>query len=389
MKIPIAKTFFTDSEIKIISEPLKSGWVVQGPYVQKFENQWSDFTKVKESIAVTSCTTALHLSLSALGFGRGDEAIVPAFTWISTANVVEHLGGHARFCDINPETYNMEPNLIESLITENTKAILPVHLFGLSADMDKIIEIANKHNLYVIEDAACAFGSLYKGNHVGNFGDTGCFSFHPRKSITTGEGGMITTDNKELATKLRSLRDHGASVSDHERHRGPKPHELPEFKYAGYNYRMTDLQASIGTTQMSRASDILRERIEIANKYNTMLSSVDWLSTPHVPNDYRHSYQSYPCMFEPEIISLENYKQISEMRNSFMSYLQDKGISTRPSTHAVHNLEYYSNKYKLKPEDYPNSIIADKCSISLPLYNGMKDKEIRYVSDTIKSFEIN
>ena len=209
MQVPIARTGLTESEIHSVLEPLTSGWLVQGPKVREFEEAWSTFTGAKHSIAVTSCTTALHLSLAGLGFGPGDEAIVPAFTWISTANVVEHLGGRVIFADIDLSTFNINPDVIEGLITPRTKAILPVHLFGLSADMQSIADIAQRHGLWVIEDAACGFGASFGGKHVGTFGNTGCFSFHPRKAITTGEGGMITTNDTALAERLRRLRDHG------------------------------------------------------------------------------------------------------------------------------------------------------------------------------------
>ena len=206
--IPIARTSLTKAEIESVLEPLRSGWLVQGPKVRKFEEKWSAFTGAKHSVAVTSCTTALHLSLAALGFGPGDEAIVPAFTWISTANVVEHLGGKVVFCDIDLRTFNIDPVKIESKITNKTKVILPVHLFGLAADMAAILAIARGHNLWVVEDAACGFGAKYQGRHVGTFGNTGCFSFHPRKAITTGEGGMVTTQDDTLAEKMRRMRDH-------------------------------------------------------------------------------------------------------------------------------------------------------------------------------------
>ena len=194
--IPIARTFLTELEIESVLEPLRSGWLVQGPKVLDFENKWMDFTGVKNSAAVTSCTTALHLSLATLGFKAGDEAIIPALTWVSTANVVEHLGGNVIFCDIDPKTFNIDVNQLEEKMTPRTKAIIPVHLFGLSADMDPIMAFAKKHGLWVIEDAACGFGARYKGQHVGGFGDAGCFSFHPRKAITTGEGGMVTANDK-------------------------------------------------------------------------------------------------------------------------------------------------------------------------------------------------
>ena len=211
MNVPIARTSLLESEIQSVMEPLRSGWLVQGPKVKEFEDKWSTFTNASHSAAVTSCTTALHLSLAALGFGPGDEAIVPALTWISTANVVEHLGGKVVFCDIDLNTFNIDVKQLAEKINPKTKAILPVHLFGLSADMTPIIALARKHNLWVIEDAACGFGSRYKGQHVGTFGDAGCFSFHPRKAITTGEGGMVTTNSEELITRVRRLRDHGVS----------------------------------------------------------------------------------------------------------------------------------------------------------------------------------
>jgi dTDP-4-amino-4,6-dideoxygalactose transaminase len=188
MKIPIARTSLNKEEINSVLEPLESGWLVQGPKVQEFENKWSEFTGAKYSIAVTSCTTALHLSLVALGIGSQDEVIVPAFTWISTANVVEHVNAKVVFCDINIENFNIDVKKIEAKITNKTKAIIPVHLFGLAADMISIKLIAKKYNLKIIEDAACGFGSRLNRQHVCTFGDTGCFSFHPIKSITTGEG---------------------------------------------------------------------------------------------------------------------------------------------------------------------------------------------------------
>ena len=188
--VPIARSSLTESEIQQVLDPLRTGWLVQGPKVREFEEKWSAFTGARHSIAVTSCTSALHLSLAALGFGQGDEAIVPAFTWIATANVVEHLGGRVVFCDIDLQTFNLDHAQLKDKITPRTRAILPVHLFGLPADMDQINAIAKEHGLWVVEDAACGFGSRYHGRHVGTFGDTGCFSFHPRKAITTGEGGI-------------------------------------------------------------------------------------------------------------------------------------------------------------------------------------------------------
>ena len=202
MNIPITRTNLLDSEIDSVLGPLRSGWLVQGPKVNEFEEKWSDFTGADHSIAITSCTSAMHLSLAAMGFGVGDEAVVPAFTWISTANVVEHLGGKVVFCDIDLDTFNIDIDQLESKVTEKTKVILPVHLFGLSADIDPILQLTQKYNLNLVEDAACGFGAKYKGRHVGTFGDVGCFSFHPRKAITTGEGGMVTTNKQSWQKKF-------------------------------------------------------------------------------------------------------------------------------------------------------------------------------------------
>lgn len=381
--IPISRTNFLEEEIQSVLEPLRSGWLVQGPKVREFEEKWSAFTGARYSVAVTSCTSALHLSLVALGFAPGDEAIVPAFTWISTANVVEHLGGKVVFCDIDPETFNIDSSKIEALITPSTKAILPVHLFGLSADMATIVDIATKHNLSIIEDAACGFGATYHGKHVGTLGHAGCFSFHPRKAITTGEGGMVTTNDERLAEKIRALRDHGASVSDLQRHMGPRPYLLADHPYAGYNQRMTDLQAALGCAQMRRAESILQERRRLARRYDEAFKAIPWLRTPVSVEHYIHGYQSYPCFFQPEIVKPSSITRINATRNEWMDKLQKAGISTRPATHAVHMLGYYRDRYGLSPGDFPNAWAANDCSISFPIFHGMLDSEQDFVIEQV------
>ena len=383
MKIPIARTNLTEAEINSVLEPLRSGWLVQGPKVEQFEKKWSDFTGAKYSIAVTSCTSALHLSLVALGIKAEDEVIVPAFTWISTANVVEHVGAKLVFCDIDINTFNIDVAQIESKITKYTKAIIPVHLFGLATDMTVINNIAKKYNLKVVEDAACGFGSRYRKQHVGTFGNTGCFSFHPRKAITTGEGGMITTNDKVLAEKLRCLRDHGAIMSDLQRHQGSKPYLLADHQEAGFNQRMTDLQAALGSAQMDRSQAIVHERLALAKRYDQALANIPWLRLPIHLENYEHGYQSYPCLFQPQVITLANIPDVNKKRNAWMDQLQQAGISTRPATHAVHMLTFYRDKYKIKPNDFPNAYMANDCSISLPLFHGMTEEEQDYVINQV------
>ena len=256
-----------------------------------------------------------------------------------------------------------------------------MHLFGLAADMEKILAISKKFSLWVVEDAACGFGAKYHNNHVGTFGDAGCFSFHPRKAITTGEGGMITTNDASLAEKLRRLRDHGASMTDLQRHQGARPYLLSDHPDAGYNQRLTDIQAALGVAQMSRAQSILSERKRLAENYDIAFASLNWLRTPAKITGYVHGYQSYPCFFQPN--SINKIEEINRIRNEFMEKLQNLGISTRPATHAVHMLTYYSKKYKLKSSDFPGAWSANDCSISLPLYHGMSDIEQNYVIEKV------
>jgi len=391
MKIPITKPYFGEEEKKALLEPLESGWIVQGPKVAEFEEIFARFVGSPYAVATTSCTTALHLSLIALGIGPGDEVILPSFTFIATANAVEYTGATPVFCDIDLDTFNIEVEEIPERITPRTKGIIPVHLFGLSADMNPIMEIAKRHGLRVIEDAACGLGSYYQGKHVANLGETGCFSFHPRKAITTGEGGMITTEDQELKLILRSLRDHGASKSDLNRHIDRGGSLLPEFNRLGYNYRLTDIQGALGIAQMRRAKEILDLRKGRAERYHHLLQNEDWLRTPECPKGSIHSYQSYVCLFlqkkeslESKHIDLKRVPLLHEKRNRVMEQLESNGIAMRQGTHAVHNLGYYRRKYQIKPEDYPKSLIAEKLSITFPLYAQMTDEEQDFVVREIK-----
>lgn len=383
MSVPIARTGLTEAEIDSVLGPLRSGWLVQGPNVAEFERKWSAFTGAGHSLAVTSCTTGLHLAAVALGLSLGDEVIVPALTWIATANIVEHQQATTIFCDIDPVTFNLDVGHLESLITERTKGIVPVHLFGLSADMDAVNAIARKHGLWVIEDAACGFGSTYRGRHVGTLGDAASFSFHPRKAITTGEGGMVTTDNAELTDRIRMLRDHGAAMSDLQRHLGPRPYLLADHPLAGYNQRMTDMQGALGSAQMDRAEAIVAERKRLAARYDEAFAGLDWLRTPRVPEGYGHGYQSYPCMFMPDQVEAGRVDEVGQRRNAWMEGLQENGISTRPATHAVHMLTYYRDKYGIAAGDFPMARAANDCSVSLPLFHGMTADEQDYVIEIV------
>ena len=222
-----------EEEWQAVREPIMSGWLTQGPKVAAFEKAFAKQHEVNHALAVTSCTTGLHLSLAALGISSGDEVIVPAFTWVATANVVRYCGAIPIFVDIDKKTYNLDVDQLSSKITERTKAIIPVHLFGLCADIDAIRQKAPAH-IKIIEDAACAAGAVYKKRSAGSLGDAAVFSFHPRKSITTGEGGMVTTNDPDLADRMNMLRNHGASVSEEMRHQGPKPYLLPDFNLLGF-----------------------------------------------------------------------------------------------------------------------------------------------------------
>jgi len=386
--IPITKANFDETDLELIRKPLESGWVVQGKFVKEFEDRFSAMTGSPHSIATSSCTAALHIAMAALGVKPGDEVLVPAFTWIATANCVEYLGGTPVFVDVDLRTFNIDVAEIERHITPRTRGIIPVHLFGLSADMDPIQEIARRHELFVVEDAACSFDSWYKGRHTGTIGDLGCFSFHPRKSITTGEGGMVTTSSEKLESLCRSLRDHGASRSDLERHEQKYSFLLAEYRHLGFNFRMTDIQGALGVSQMMKAPAIMEGRRAGAARYDVLLRNVDWLDLPYRHPDYVHGFQSYVCLFRPEAPSLAECERLSESRNSIMASLEGRGIITRQGTHAPPHLDYYAKKYRISPQDYPNAYMAERLSLTLPLFAGMTDAESELVvSELVREFE--
>ncbi|HEY8079403.1 MAG TPA: DegT/DnrJ/EryC1/StrS family aminotransferase, partial [Labilithrix sp.] len=370
----VTKPVFGDEEVKAVAERLAGGWVVQGPKVKEFEERFAAYVGCKHARATTSCTTALHLALITLDVKEGDEVIVPALTYVATANAVLYCNAKPVFVDIDLRTFNMDVAQLEKKIGPKTKCIVPVHEFGLAADMKPLMEIADKRGVAVLEDAACATGSRYAGKHVGTFGRAGCFSFHPRKAITSGEGGMITTDDEKIATRIEVLRSHGAAMSDLARHSAGGGFELPEFDELGFNYRMTDIQAAIGVEQMKKLPWILEARQKRATRYDELLAGIRGLALPYTPKGSEHAYQSYVTLVETS----------HEERNRVALELQRRGIATRQGTHAVHALGLYRRKFGLKPEDCPMAWKADRQSMTLPLYATMTDEEQDYVVKNVR-----
>jgi dTDP-4-amino-4,6-dideoxygalactose transaminase len=367
-----------DEEWQATREPLSTGWLTSGPKVAEFEKLFAERHKVKHAYAVTSATTALHLALVALGVQEGDEVIVPAFTWVSTANVVLYCNAKVVFADVDPLTFNIDVNDLKKRITAKTKAIIPVHLFGLCADIDAVKKAAP--GIPIIEDGACAAGAAYKGTPAGGLGNIGCFSFHPRKSVTTGEGGMVTTNDDKLGELIGMLRNHGASVSEEQRHKGPKPYILPDFNLMGFNYRMTDLQGAVGIVQIKKLDRFIDEREKWANYYGEQFKNISWLRTPTFDKSvYKHGWQSYVLYIDESKAPMT--------RNQMMEYLQNLGIATRPGTHAVHMLGFYADKYKIKPSDFPGAQKANDHSMSIPLHNRMSADDFAYVVEAIKSIK--
>jgi len=372
--IPISLPVTGEEEWQATKACFETGWLTSGPRVREFEKNFAERHGVKHAIAVTSATTALHLAVVALGIGPGDEVVVPAFTWVATANVVIHAGAKVVFCDVDPLTFNLDPAKLKACLTPRTKAIMVVHLFGLCADMDGIRAVAG--DIPLIEDAACAAGAGYKGTAAGALGVMGCFSFHPRKSVTTGEGGMLTTNDDRLGELCGNLRNHGASISEEQRHHGPRPYILPEFDLCGFNYRMTDLQAAVGVVQLRKLDQFIAERAQWAAYYKEQLAAIPWLRTPETPAGCAHGWQSYVTWVDESKAPMK--------RNDLMEWLQQRGISTRPGTHAVHMLGYYRRTMNLTADDFPGARDCDRFSMSIPLFNKMTAEDYEYVAGALR-----
>ncbi len=372
--IQIALPDTGDEEWRAVREPLNTGWLTQGPKVAEFEKAFAARHGVTSALATTNCTAALHLILAAMEIGPGDEVILPSFAWLSAANVVLYCGATPVLADVDRSTFNIDPADAARKVTDCTKAIIAVDLFGLCADIDAICQAAP--GVTIIEDAACAAGAVYKGRSAGSLGAAGAFSFHPRKAITTGEGGMATTNDPQLAERMNMLRNHGASVSEEQRHNGPRPYLLPEFNLLGFNYRMTDIQGAVGLVQLGKLDRFISERSKWAAFYADQFDDIDWLRTPDVPAGDVHAWQAYVCYVDPALAPAS--------RNEIMDRLAQRGVSTRPGTHAVHMLDYYRRRLGLAPGDLPASRDCALNSMAIPLHNRMSPEDYQYVADAIR-----
>lgn len=365
-----------EREAEAARRVILSGWITQGPEVAAFEREFAQVVGAPHACAVSNCTTALHLALLAAGVQPGDEVITVSHSFIATANVIRYCGATPVFVDIEPDTYNIDPNKIEAALTPRLRAILAVHQMGMPCNLEPIIEIARRRSIPVIEDAACAIGSeiLWKGRweKIGKpHGDIACFSFHPRKVISTGDGGMITTANKDWDARFRLLRQHAMSVPDTERH-GSARVIFESYPVVGYNYRMTDIQAAVGREQIKRLSEIVTRRRELGSRYSELLADIPGLRAPIEPAYAHTNWQSY-CVRLPARAD----------QRSVMQRMLDDGISTRRGIMCSHREEAYKNEPLRFP--LPQSEAAQDASILLPLYHQMSDADQLRVAHSIRA----
>lgn len=390
MGIPIARPLLGEAEAAAVSATLHSGWVTQGPQVAQFEQEFADYVGADHACAVSNCTTALHLALLAAGVGRGDEVITVSHSFIATANSVRYCGAIPIFVDIDPQTYNIDPALIEQAITPKTRAILVVHQMGMPCDLAAILPIGRQHGLPVIEDAACAIGSeiLWDGEwqKIGRpHGDIACFSFHPRKVITTGDGGMITTSNAAWDAQFRLWRQHGMSVPDTVRHNA-KEIVFESYDQLGFNYRLTDIQAAVGREQLKRLPGFVERRRALGGQYRELLSDIPGLQLPHEPAWAKTNWQSY-CVRLPD--------QVDQM--AVMSTMRAAEISTKRGIMCAHREPAYAiEPWGCGPNGSGCSCPGDGCSqlreselaqdraLILPLFPQMTMEDVQMVADTLR-----
>ncbi len=385
MNIPIIKPEIGDEEIAAISGVIKSGWVTQGVEVEEFEKEFCSYVGSDHAIAVSSCTTALHLALKVVGVEEGHEVITVSHSFIATANCIRYCGAIPVFIDIDPTTGNMNPNLIEGVISEKTKAILCVHQAGIPCELEPILNIGKKYSIPIIEDAACAVGSEIKMNDVWEkigkpHGDIACFSFHPRKLLTTGDGGMLTTSNPQLAEKVRLLRHHAMSLSDVSRHAADLV-QFENYTELGYNYRMTDIQAAMGRVQLKKLPDSIKKRKKAAENYITLFHKYKYVTTPKISDKLNPNWQSFWIKFIGKINQLD-----------LMQYLLHKGIATRRGIMCSH-LEpayttncWHTGQGKQEFDKLSESKKLRDDSIILPLFSDLKKSDQSFIVDTIKDY---
>ena len=363
----LSKPTFNNNTILEIKKIFKSGNLVQGVYVNKFEKIICQYLNARYTVVVSSGTSALHLSLLALGIRRGDEVIIPAFSYIATANVIELVGASPILVDIDLDNYCIDPKKIEKKITNKTKAIMPVHEFGNVADLKEILKIANKYKIPVIEDSACAIGSSLNNKKVGTFGDFGCFSFHPRKLITTGEGGAIIFKDKKFLNKLRYLRNHGIKINKFNN----------SIEGAGFNYRMTEFQAAIGIEQIKKLNKILKHNQKLGIYYFRYLKDINWINFPKIKNSTKVNFQSFHIIL---------HKSIN--RNNLIKFLKFNQIEANLGAQAIHSQKFYKKKYKFKNIHFPNAYKAYTKGLVLPIGLHISIGDVKKITNTIKLFKV-
>ncbi len=373
--IPISRPVLGEPEAAAARRAVLSGWVTQGPEVAAFEHEFAAFVGTPHACAVSNCTTALHLALQGVGVGPGDEVVTASHSFIATANAIRHCGARPVFVDIRPDTYNLDPEEVVAAIGPRTRAILCVHQMGMPCDLAPILAIARDRGLPVVEDAACAIGSeLASGDRwqrVGRpHGDVACFSFHPRKVVTTGDGGMLTTRDSQLDRRFRLLRQHGMSIPDTVRHGSPQV-LVENYGSVGYNYRLTDVQAAIGRAQLARLPDLIAERRRLAARYRDLLVELPDVGLPHEPEGVRSNWQSY-CIRLPDHVDQRQAMQV----------MLDHGVATRRGIMCCHREPAYRDLPL--PRSLGNSEAAQDRCILLPLFPGLGDEGQSQVLEVLR-----